>query len=92
MSTHIEALTKDPDDVLDFQIDHSLWLGEDTITDSSWIAPAGITVDSDTNDDTTATVWLSGGTINTRYYVTNRIITAAGRQKDRTLEIQVRLE
>ena len=83
--------TKDPQAVLDYMIDWSSWLtaaGDDTITASSWTATDGITIDSDTNTTTTATVWLSGGTVGTTYELTNHIVTLAGREDDRTIKIK----
>lgn len=80
---------KDPDDVLDYAIDWSTWLGEDTITASTWTEPDGITVDSSTNTTTTATIWLSGGTLGEAYSLTNHITTAAGRERDRTIVISL---
>jgi hypothetical protein len=80
---------QDPDATLDYVIDWSTWLGADTISDSSWSATSGITIDSDSNTTTTATVWLSGGTPGQTYAVTNHIITAAGREDDRTLFIRI---
>lgn len=81
---------KDPNAVLDYEIDWSTWLGTDTISSSSWTVDAGITEDSDTSTTTTSTVWLSGGTAGKTYTVTNRIATAAGRTDDRSIEIIVR--
>lgn len=82
--------TKDPDAVLDYQIDWSSWLDGDTIATSTWKVPSGIIKDSDTNDDTTATIWLSGGTAGESYEVTNSIVTAGGRENDRTMIIPIR--
>jgi len=81
--------TKDPDAILDYQIDWSAWLGTDTINTSTWIMPTGITKVSDNKTTTTATVWLSGGTSGTLYRVTNRILTVGNRTDDRSLEIFV---
>jgi hypothetical protein len=87
---------KDPDAVLDYTFD---WQGSapgpwleagETITASAWTAPSGITVDSSTFDDTTTTVWLSGGTEWEDYEVVNHVTTSAGREDDRTLTILVR--
>jgi hypothetical protein len=78
---------KDPNAVLDFVINWATWLGADTIVTSSWTVGTGITKDSDSNTTTTATVWLSGGTANTKYECVNRIVTAAGRTQDQTLII-----
>ena len=82
-----ERFLKDPDAVLDYSIDWSDWLGDDTIASSSWAASTGITVDSDTNTTTAAIVWLSGGTAGENYTATNSIVTAAGREDDRTITI-----
>lgn len=84
-----QFFTKDPNAVLDYEIDWETWLGSDTISSSSWTADSGLTVDSDTSTTTTATAWLSGGTVGTTYSVTNRIVTAAGRTEDRTIKIKV---
>lgn len=80
---------KDPDAVLDYQIDWSDWLGSDTISSSSWTVPTGITKDSDTNDTTSTIIWLSGGTVGTTYSIINHIVTASGRKDDRTIYIEV---
>lgn len=51
----------------------------ETISTSSFTAATGLTVDSSSNDGTTATVTLSGGTAGEAYKVTNEITTSAGR-------------
>lgn len=83
------TFTKDPSAVLDYLIDWSAWLGTDTITVSSWTVPMGITQVSATNTTTTATIWLSGGTVNTAYACVNRIATAGSRTEERTITIIV---
>ena len=76
---------KDPDAVLDYAVDWSTWLPEgDTIATSTWTVPTGITKDSDSHDDTTVTIWLSGGTLGETYELVNRVTTAAGRTDDST--------
>lgn len=82
---------KDPDAVIDFKQDWSEWVAAtgDTIVTSTWIVPTGITKTNESNTATTATVWLSGGTVGSSYQVTNRIVTAQGRTDDRTLQIVV---
>lgn len=84
-----QHFTKDPDAVLDYQIDWSAWLGSDTIATSSWIVPDGITKASDTKTTTTATIWLSGGTLGQSYTLLNRIATAGGRTEDRSIVIGI---
>ncbi len=85
----IAQMTKDPDAVLDYIIDWSIWLDADTISTSTWSVPAGITEDSSSNTTTTATIWLSGGTAGASYDLINSIVTAAGRKDDRTIRIHV---
>ena len=80
---------KDPNDVLDYVFDWSAWLDTDTISTSTMTAETGITIDSDSNTTTTATVFLSGGTAGRTYRVTNRITTAGGRTKDKSMIIEV---
>jgi len=84
-----QEFTKDPQAVLDFQIDWSLWLAGDTIATSTWGASFGLTIDSNSHTTTTATVWVSGGRVGGNYKVTNHIVTAAGREDDRVLTITV---
>lgn len=82
---------KDPNAVLDYQIDWSDWLrAGDSIGDSEWIVPDGIEKDSDSFNSTTTTIWISGGTAGTNYAFTNRITTIQGRTQDRTVTIPVK--
>ena len=86
----IATFVKDPDAVLDYQINWATYLASgDTISTSTWVVPTGITKDSDTNATTTTTIWISGGTAGTTYTFTNRIVTASGRTDDRSIVIQV---
>ena len=88
----MKIVTKDPDAVLDYKVDWSTWLAEisDTIATSSWDVPTGLTEDSDENNETEAVVWLSGGTAGQTYTVTNHIVTAGGREDDRSFQIVVK--
>jgi hypothetical protein len=81
---------KDPDATLDYKRSWSDWLvAGDTILTSTWIVPIGLTKTSESNTTTTATVWLSGGTVGQSYEITNRITTAQGRTDDRSIQIVV---
>jgi hypothetical protein len=86
----MSRFTKDPEATLDYVVDWSAWLDGDTIATSTWDAGAGITVESESDNETTATVWLSGGTAGTDYAVTNTIVTDGGRTDERTIRIAVR--
>jgi hypothetical protein len=92
MSSSLHLLSpKDPNDVLDYEVNWSQWLPTgDTIATSEWFVPDGITQDSESNTNTTTTIWLSGGTAGQSYALTNRITTTQGRQRDRTITIRVR--
>lgn len=85
----MQTFLKDPDSVLDYVIDWSDWLDGDTISTSTWATPSGITKDSDSNNTTTTTIWLSGGTLGKTYRITNRIVTAAGRTADETFKVKM---
>lgn len=100
----LEAYTKAPNATLDYSINWATedtylndgsaldtgWLKGDTIATSTWTVPAGLTAGADTNNTTTATITLSGGTLNTDYTVTNRIVTAAGLTDVRSITIHCR--
>lgn len=80
---------QDPSAVLDWGADWSSWLGTDTISTSTWTVGTGLTKGVDTHDTTTTTVWLSGGVLDTRVAITNRIVTAGGRTDERTFHVTV---
>ncbi len=79
---------KDPDSIAYYVSDWSDWLDSgETIVSSDWVVEAGLTEDSASNDTTTATIWLSGGTAGTDYTVTNTVVTSAGREEPRSMKI-----
>jgi hypothetical protein len=80
---------KDPDEVLDYEIDWTSRLGSDTIATSTWTVPTGLTSASNSSTTTTATIWLSGGTTGTTYRVLNEITTAGGRTMDQTVTLKI---
>lgn len=84
----MEIITKDPNAVLDYTVDWEDWLGSDTISSSDWIVSDGITEDSASDTNTTATIWLSGGTAGRTYTITNRIVTAGGRTQDYSFQVK----
>jgi len=84
----VATFEKDPEANLDYAIDWSEWLGEDILIDSQWVVEEGLSLGSDSHTDTIATVWISGGTHQSRYEATNTIITAGGRIDERTIRIK----
>lgn len=81
------VITKDPDDLLDYVIDWSSWLGTDTITSVDWDVDTGIMNPTSSHTATTATIWLAGGSVTETYNITCRITTAAGRVVDRSFRV-----
>lgn len=82
------VFTKDPDAVLDYQFDWSVWMAEgDAIASFELDVPDELTLDSSSNTDTTVTAWLSGGTLDEGYKVTCHIVTDDGREDDRSIYI-----
>ncbi|MBV2138574.1 MAG: hypothetical protein KUF79_17340 [Candidatus Thiodiazotropha sp. (ex Ctena orbiculata)] len=79
-------IQRDADSLLDWVFDWSAWLEADTIQSYTIAADPGITVDNDSHDDTTVTIWLSGGTPGADYEVTVSVTTASGRADDRTVK------
>lgn len=80
---------KDPDAVLDYQVDWGLWLADgEVITESDWIVARGDVVLGGTGwTDTASMAWLSGGTQTST--VTNRIATSEGREDNRSFIVVV---
>jgi hypothetical protein len=81
---------KDPDAVLDYTWDWSLWLQTDeVIVSHQIIVPTGIALDSSDADDERVTGWLSDGTNGQTYTVTCRVSTDQGRTDDRSIAVYV---
>lgn len=82
-------LSKEPTEVTTFSINWADWLGSLTIVSSSWSAPSGITIDSDTNDTTTTFVTLSGGTWGGTYELLNTIEASNGDIETKPLLVRI---
>lgn len=84
---------KDPNATLDYTVDWTDYLNGAAILTSQWIAPSGITVDSDVNDGQKATAYISGGVIGQTYTLVNRITFSSGGvtvTDERSIHINVR--
>lgn len=82
---------KDPDSVLDYEMDFTSWLPTgDVITSHTVTVESGLTLDSSSNSTTSVTAWLSGGTLLNTYTVTFQAVTNDGRTVDRTIKIRIR--
>ena len=86
----LKHFEKTPDEVLDYTRKWSAWLGTDTILTSEWESDDGqVTIDTDTNNTDSATVWLSGGSIGAEDEITNKITTTNGRVAERSFRIKI---
>lgn len=86
--------TADPASVLDYSRDWTDWLADgETLTASSWAVPSGITQTTPAPSFTAAgvaTIWLTGGTVDVVYRITNHVTTSAGRQHEESFNVVVR--
>ena len=85
----LATYNKDPTEVLDYTIDWETLLDGDTISTSTWSVPTGITQDSESETSVLAIIWVSGGTVDKQYTLTNTIVTAGGRTRVRSIAINV---
>lgn len=89
------TILKDPNAVLDYTLDWSEWLEPltDTIASVS-VAVSGVTLDHTTNNGTSVTIWVAGGTVGTRGEARVRITTvgtgARPRTDDRTVYFKIK--
>ena len=88
------SFDKDPDAVLDYEFDWSAWLTDgDTLATATITAPNGLTVAAAPPVTVTSTkvmYWLSGGVVGQSYAVTCHVVTAVGREEDRTATVTIR--
>lgn len=82
---------KDPNAILDYSFDWSLYLTPlaDSIQTATWIPDTGLTIVSDTKTSTTATAFVSGGTVGDILTLTCRITTVGGRTDDRSITLKI---
>jgi len=86
---------KAPGELLDYRVDWSARLTvnrvSDTITASTWSAsPVGLTINTNTFTNPYTTVWISGGTLNETYTLTNTVTTQGGRTMVEEIQIKVK--
>ena len=69
------------------------WLGSDTISTSTWaITPSDLVEVTNTSDDDNATIWVSGGVVDTVYTLLNQITTAGGRIDKRPIYLRIKAD
>lgn len=77
----------DPDATEDFQFNFAGELDGDTIATVDFLLPDGLTEESSSNTDTTATIFVSGAACGVVYRITCRYTTAGGRTRDKTIRV-----
>ncbi len=87
----LQKFTKQPNDVLDYDIDFSDWLvSGDEVESVTVTAETGITVDSTNITSEIVKIWLSGGTDGSSYKVTALAVTEGGRTKEKEFIIKIK--
>lgn len=82
--------TKDPDSTIDFPFNWKAELNGDTIATSTFLLPDGLTEVSSSRTTTTTSIFVSGGSADLIYRITNRVVTDGGRTYDKTINVLVR--
>lgn len=84
--------TKQPIDVLDYDIDYSQWLttGDNVEGVNVAVEPSGLTVDNTFINDPRVKIYLSDGTDGTTYKITVTMTTADGRVKQDEFKLKVK--
>jgi hypothetical protein len=85
------SFKKDPNATLVYTFDWGPYLTPllDTIASATWVVSSALTVVSQSNTDTTATAFVSGGVLDTSEILTCRIVTAGGRTDDRSVTLKI---
>lgn len=92
MATVLGKFTKQPNEILDYDVDYDDWFSNRTDTPSSFAvtAEAGITVVDSSRSGNVVKVTLSGGTHLAKYKITVRLATAAGLVKEADFVVAVK--
>lgn len=80
----------DPDAVLDYSIEWRSWLPTgDSISSASWTVPSPLVLVAESLSGSRATVWVSGGVVGGDHRITCHVVTAEGREDDRSIRLVV---
>lgn len=90
--------SKDPDEVLDYKLDWAdpaegprLETSETLLTSQWTVAEGDVVINSSLfTPQGLSTVWLSGGSDNTKCELLNRVTTSMGRTYDETVVLRIR--
>lgn len=87
--TAIPSRQKSPAEVLSYSVDWSTWLGTANISTASWTVPTGLISESDSHDNDSATITLSGGLLNRTYRVTCHIVASDGLEGEQSFDLEI---
>lgn len=91
MEVKLAWADKRPGDLLEYVLDWSHRLQEETIRASDFFVPdnAILEVVDTVFSDTRTTIWLAGGDAGKNYEITNRITTSSGRTMEQPVRLRV---
>lgn len=87
---------KDPEEILDYELDWTDRLESETIASSLWAIESGtveILEDAPHEQEITGAVtklWLSGGTLGESCIITNTILTSANRTREFSAKVKIK--
>lgn len=81
---------KGPRSVVDYTFNWSTWLPTGDTIDTASATTVGVTKESTTNDDTTVTVWVSGGKVGQSSEIECEIVTVGGRTEYWTRDLNIK--
>jgi hypothetical protein len=85
----IAIYVHDPEAVLDYYVDWAPWLAGDTITDSDWTSTGTVTLSDPAVLGGVTQIWVSGGVAGETVDLVNHIVTAEGREDERTVRLKL---
>ena len=87
----MSVFKKDPDAILDYSFDWTLYLTplSDTIASVTFIGDVGLVLTNPSHTTTTATTFVSGGVVGSNMNLTCRIVTTGGRTDDRSITLKI---
>lgn len=92
MTVILGKFSKQPSEILDYDVDYTDWFKGRTDTPASFVVSAepGITIVGSARTGNIIKVILSGGTSGTKYKITVRLTTAAGLVKEADFTVAVK--
>lgn len=89
---NLGQFVKQPDDVLDYDVDYSQWLNTDdhVVSAQVEVEPSGLSVQSSHVFSSRVNIWLSGGTAGNSHKVTVTATTSVGRVRQDEFRVKIK--